>query len=130
MAFTAPSRNRFYRVAFEAASAREGRGHRGGAVRWSQRVEIGGPYHFSSAWMSAGLRKRMGVRGIWARIAPSNRGGALTAIRARPREARFQISGRLTPPWATFGELPATSALNRTISKLAKPAQSCDTCAC
>ena len=52
--FTAPARHRFYRVEFEAPSA----------TRWSvgeivlldkgQRFEAGGPYHFTSAWKSAG----------------------------------------------------------------------------
>ncbi|MGA2198078.1 MAG: discoidin domain-containing protein, partial [Bryobacteraceae bacterium] len=54
IAFTAAARARFYRLELEAA----------GAVLWrlgevalynrDARVEIGGPYRFSSAWMSAG----------------------------------------------------------------------------
>ena len=59
--FSAPSRSRFYRIECEAVNAR---GFAFG-MRWQigevaflrghQRVEIGGPYSFTSAWMSAGL---------------------------------------------------------------------------
>ena len=55
------SRSHFYRVGFEAAHAPEfafGMQWQLGQVAFfkgSQRVEIGGPYSFTSAWMSAGL---------------------------------------------------------------------------
>jgi len=51
--FTAPSRNRFLRIAQEGTAA----SWRIGDVAFydrDSRVEVGGPYHFSSAWKSAG----------------------------------------------------------------------------
>ena len=54
VAFTAPSRNRHIRIELSAPSAN--RWTIGEVVLRSQgeRVEVGGPYRFTSAWMSAG----------------------------------------------------------------------------
>lgn len=57
----APQRRRFYRIQFDVPQARPAQAQ---AARWdvtqvaffngAQRLEIGGPYQFTSAWMSAG----------------------------------------------------------------------------
>jgi Glycosyl hydrolase 2 galactose-binding domain-like/Exo-beta-D-glucosaminidase Ig-fold domain/Glycosyl hydrolases family 2/NedA-like, galactose-binding domain len=58
--FSKPCRRRFYQVGFELANAPQRSFYmqwRLGEVefyRGDQRVQIGGPYHFTSAWMSAG----------------------------------------------------------------------------
>jgi hypothetical protein len=118
MAFTAPSRSRFYRVAFEAASARPGRITEVALFDGNQRVEIGGPYHFSSAWMSAGSGEEwvyvdLGARCTFDRV-------ALCWIR-RAAEGSIQISDDAAI-WTTLQELPATTALTDDL-KLAQPAQ-------
>ncbi|MGA3017538.1 MAG: discoidin domain-containing protein [Bryobacteraceae bacterium] len=54
IAFTVAARARFYRLELEAASAVLWRLGEVTLYRGEARVEIGGPYRFSSAWMSAG----------------------------------------------------------------------------
>jgi hypothetical protein len=118
VAFAAPSHSRFYRVEFEAASARAGRLTEVALFDGNQRVELGGPYHFSSAWMSAGSGEEwvyvdLGARCTFDRV-------ALYWIR-RAAEGSIQISDDAAT-WAAIRELPATSALTDDL-KLAKPAQ-------
>ena len=50
----APSRSRFYRVTFDAPSAMFWLVGEVALLRQNHRVEVGGPYHFTSAWKSAG----------------------------------------------------------------------------
>jgi Exo-beta-D-glucosaminidase Ig-fold domain/Glycosyl hydrolases family 2/F5/8 type C domain/Glycosyl hydrolases family 2, sugar binding domain len=52
--FAAAAHARFYRVEFEAASALVWRVGEVALYDRDARVEAGGPYHFTSAWMSAG----------------------------------------------------------------------------
>jgi len=63
--FDTPSRTRFYRVECSIGDAREGLEQDFDRTSWKlgqvaffrgdKRIEIGGPYNFTSAWMSAGL---------------------------------------------------------------------------
>jgi hypothetical protein len=63
--FDSPSRSRFYRIGLSVGNAREGVVHGIDTTLWKlseaaffrgdKRVQIGGPYSFTSAWMSAGL---------------------------------------------------------------------------
>jgi hypothetical protein len=103
VAFTAPSRSRRIRVEVSAPSA----------SRWSiaevilsdkgQRVETGGPYRFSSAWMSAGTGSEwvyvdLGAACTFDRV-------ALSWIR-RAAEAVIQVSDDAAS-WTTIQALPA-----------------------
>ena len=54
VAFAAPSRNRFLRVEMDAPAATRWSIGEIALFRGKDRVEPGGPYHFTSAWMSAG----------------------------------------------------------------------------
>jgi beta-galactosidase/beta-glucuronidase len=54
VAFTAPSRARFYRVEFDAPGAASWRVAEIAFFRENRRVEVAGPHHFTSAWMPAG----------------------------------------------------------------------------
>ena len=53
-ALSAPVRHHFYRIAFEAASATLWRIAEVTLFDKDQRLPLGGPYDFASAWMSAG----------------------------------------------------------------------------
>ncbi len=63
--FDAPSRSRFYRIECSVANADEGQVQGLDTTTWKlgqvaffrgdKRVEVGGPYSFTSAWMSAGM---------------------------------------------------------------------------
>jgi beta-galactosidase/beta-glucuronidase len=95
IALAATSRSRFYRIEFEALNAPPMSFY----MQWQvsevafyhqdQRVEIGGPYRFSSAWMSAGLGEEwvyvdLGARSEFDRV-------ALYWL-ARPAEGSLQVS--------------------------------------
>ena len=54
IAFAAPSRNRMFRVEFASPGATQWRIVEVALFDQGRRVEAGGPYHFTSAWMSAG----------------------------------------------------------------------------
>ncbi|MGD0200402.1 MAG: discoidin domain-containing protein [Bryobacteraceae bacterium] len=54
IALSTTSRSRFYRVDFEAASARFWRVSEVTLYAQGRRLPVGGPHHFTSAWMSAG----------------------------------------------------------------------------
>jgi len=118
VAFTAPSRSRFYRRGVRGSQRAGGPRHRGGAVRMG-----------TSAWRSAGrtiqqrldergLGRGMGVRWIWVRRCIFDR-VALYWIR-RAAEGSIQISDDATT-WATFGAAGDQRAHRR--SQACKPAQ-------
>jgi hypothetical protein len=118
IAFTAPARSRFYRVAFDAPSAQTWRVSEVALFDRDQRVEIGGPYHFTSAWMSAASGEEwvyvdLGARCTFDRV-------ALYWIR-RAAEGSIQTSDDAAT-WTTLQALPAATGLADDI-KLAKPAQ-------
>ena len=122
--FGAPSRSRFYRIECEAAHAPEfafGMRWQIGEVaffREKRRVEIGGPYNFTSAWMSAGLDEEwvyvdLGATCEFDRV-------ALYWI-ARAAEGSLQVSDDAAT-WQTIQPLPAGAGLTDDI-KLAQPAR-------
>ena len=118
IAFTVPARSRFYRVAFDALSAQKWRVSEVALFDRSQRVEIGGPYHFTSAWMSAGSGEEwvyvdLGARCAFDRV-------ALYWIR-RAAEGSIQTSDDAAT-WTTLQALPAATGLTDDL-KLATPAQ-------
>ena len=55
ISLTAPIRSRFYRIECKAPNVAEWHIGIVAFFNQNQRVEIGGPYNFTSAWMSAGL---------------------------------------------------------------------------
>ena len=112
--FGAPSRARFYRVEFDAPSAATWRVAEVAFFRDNRRVEIGGPYHFTSAWMPAGKGEEwvyvdLGAQCTFDRV-------ALQWIR-RPAEAAIQTSDDAAT-WKTVEALPATDDF-----KLDRPAK-------
>jgi len=119
-----PARRRFYRIECEAAHAPDfafGMRWQIGEVaffREKRRVEIGGPYNFTSAWMSAGLDEEwvyvdLGARCEFDRV-------ALYWI-ARAAEGSLQVSDDAAT-WQTIQPLPAGAGLTDDI-KLAQPAR-------
>jgi hypothetical protein len=111
--FSVPAHNRHIRIELSGASA----------SRWSigdvifrnkgERVELGGPYHFTSAWMSAGAREEwvyvdLGATCTFDRVA--------MAWIVPPVEAVLQVSDDAAA-WRTVQPLPAASG----DVKLAKP---------
>jgi hypothetical protein len=114
----APSHSRFYRVTFES----------GGVLAWrvaelafydrNRRVEIGGPFDFTSAWMSEGQGEEwvyvdLGARCEFDRV-------ALYWIR-RAAEASIEVSDDAAR-WSTVVVLPETDALTDDL-KLAQPVE-------
>ena len=119
-----PGRIRFYRVDFTHAhdATQRGLSWRIGDVAFyngSQRVEIGGPYTFTSAWKSAGLDEE------WVYV---DLGGHFTFDKinlhwiARAAEGKLQASDDATN-WHDLQPLPTTDNLTDEI-KLATPAHS------
>jgi hypothetical protein len=118
------SRRRFYRVEFEALNVPESPF----VLAWqvaelaffsrNQRVEIGGPYNFTSAWMSAGLGEEwvyadLGARCEFDRV-------ALQWI-ARAAEGSLQVSDDATS-WRDIQPLPVETG-NFDDIRLAQPVQ-------
>jgi hypothetical protein len=114
----ASSRNRFFRIEFEGPAD----------IRWNfsevffynkgQRVNIGGPYNFTSAWMSEGT----GVEWVYADL-----GAVCTFDRInlswirRARTGSIQVSNDAAT-WTTLQALPSSTSLVDDI-KLAQPAK-------
>jgi len=115
--FTAPARNRCYRVQLSAAGV-----HTWGVAELAlfdknQEVRVAGPDHFSSSWMSAGSGEEwvyvdLGANCVFDRI-------ALTWLR-RAAQGSIQTSGDAVN-WQTLQPLPPSSSLNDDI-RLPKPA--------
>lgn len=114
IALASPARHRFYRVSFEDQRART---WRIGELRFfgaAGPVRLGGPHHFTSAWMSAGRGEEwvyvdLGAVCTFDRI-------ALAWIR-RPAQGALQISDDAAV-WKTLQPLDATDDV-----KLAAPAR-------
>ena len=118
VALAAPARSRFYRVDFEAASARVWQIGEVTLLDRNRRLEAGGPFHFTSAWMSAGSAEEwvyvdLGAPCKFDRV-------ALYWIR-RAAEGSLQVSDDAVN-WRTLQALPANTDLADDI-KLAKPAR-------
>ena len=112
--FAAPAHARFYRVEFDAPSAATWRVAEVAFFRENRRVEPGGPYHFTSAWMPAGKAEEwvyvdLGAPCTFDRV-------ALQWIR-RPAEGALQTSDDAAT-WKTVEALPATDDF-----KLTRPAK-------
>jgi hypothetical protein len=110
--FGAPARARFYRVALDAPSATTWRVAEVAFFRENRRVEVAGPYHFTSAWMPAGKGEEwvyvdLGAQCTFDRV-------ALYWIR-RPADAALQTSDDAAA-WTTVEALPAADDF-----KLAQP---------
>ncbi len=116
IAFAAPSRSHYYRIDFEAGSAVT---WQVGEVRLfdrNERVRLAGPFHFASAWMSAGhggewVYVDLGAPCTFDRV-------ALYWIR-RPADGAIQSSDNARD-WRTIQVLPAAGGLNDDL-KLARP---------
>ena len=70
----APSRSRFYRVAFEAPNVKAWRANEVAFFDHNEKLGVGGPYQFTSAWMSAGSGEEwvyvdLGARCTFDRVA-------------------------------------------------------------
>ena len=122
--FRQPSRSRYYKVTCAIANAPEGpfgTMWRLGEVEFyagDKRVQIGGPYNFTSAWMAAGMDEEwvyvdLGARCDFDRI-------ALYWI-ARAAEGAVQISDD-AQTWRDLQPLPTGAGLVDDI-RLARPAQ-------
>jgi hypothetical protein len=125
--FSAVSRNRFYRIecstegAGKNAMQAQGMTWRLGQVaffRGQQRVQIGGPYSFTSAWMSAGMGEEwvyvdLGAHCIFDRV-------KLYWI-ARAAEGAVQVSDDAAS-WRDLLPLPGATGLVDDL-KLAQPAR-------
>ena len=61
VAFRAPSRSRFYRVAFDNGRPLQWQIGELKFLNKNEQVHLGGPYDFSSAWVSAGSRPGVGL---------------------------------------------------------------------
>jgi len=117
-------RSRFYRIVFEAAHTPEFSVF----TEWQvaevaffakdERIEFGGPYHFTSAWMSGGLGEE------WVHVdlgAPSEFDRVVLYWIARAAEGTLQVSDD-AQNWRDLEPLPA-SASNTDDLRLAQPAQ-------
>jgi beta-galactosidase/beta-glucuronidase len=118
VALAAPSRTRFYRVEFDAPAAQFWQVGEVTLFDRDRRLEIGGPFHFTSAWMSAGNAEEwvyvdLGARCKFDRV-------ALYWIR-RAAEGAIQVSDDAAD-WKTLQSLPPGAGPEDEI-KLLKPAQ-------
>ena len=118
VAFSMPSHSRFYRVEFQAASATIWRLSEVTLYGQGRRLELGGPYNFSSAWMSAGSGEEwvyvdLGAPCTFDRV-------KLYWIR-RAAEASLEVSDD-AEAWRTIQPLPATTAMTDDL-QLATPAK-------
>jgi len=118
VALSAPSRSRFYRIEFEAPSINT---LQVAEVRFfdnRERVHVGGPYDFTSAWMSAGAGEQwvyvdLGASATFDRV-------TLDWIR-RAAAGRIQVSDDAAK-WTDVQALPESQQLTDDI-KLARPAK-------
>ncbi len=113
-----PSRSRFYRVELNAPSVTAWRVAEVSLFKQGSRVRAGGPYAFTSAWMSAGAGEEwvsvdLGAPCTFDRV-------ALYWIR-RAAEASIQVSDD-AKTWTTVQALPPSSGMNDDI-KLSQPAK-------
>ena len=112
VAFRAPSRSRFYRVAFDNGRPLQWQIGELKFLNKNEQVHLGGPYDFSSTWLSAGAAQEwvyvdLGVQSQFDRV-------TLTWIR-RPAEGALQVSDD-AKNWTTLHALDAADI------KLTQPA--------
>jgi hypothetical protein len=118
VAFSAPSRSRIFRVQVESPGASWWRITEVALFDQGKRVEAGGPYRFSSAWMSAGTGEEWVYVDLGAPCTFDRVG--LHWIR-RAAEGSLQVSDDAAS-WRTLQPLPAANGLNDDI-QLAPPAR-------
>jgi hypothetical protein len=116
LSFAAPSHSRYYRIDFEAASVSAWQVAEVRLFNGSERVRMGGPFHFASAWMSAASA------GEWVYV---DLGAACTFDRValywirRPADGALQVSGD-AKTWRTIRVLPLAGGPTDDL-KLARP---------
>src|ERR1019366_7173593 len=115
--FAAPAHNRFYRVAYAGGTGTQWGVSELAFFHNNERVEVGGPLHFTSAWKPAGKGPEwvyvdLGAACTFDRI-------VLDWIR-RAAEGSIQVSGD-AKSWRTLQALPASSGPVDDF-KLAQPA--------
>ncbi len=116
--FTAPSHSRFYRVELSASQPENWRVAELVLFNKSKEVRIAGPYHFASAWMSAGSGEEwvyvdLGAICTFDRV-------TLSWIR-RAAEGSVQVSNDASQ-WQTIQPLSAADGMTDDI-RLAQPAR-------
>ncbi|MDR3702712.1 MAG: discoidin domain-containing protein [Candidatus Sulfopaludibacter sp.] len=118
VAFSAPARTRFYRLAYEGGTGTQWSVSELAFYRNNERVEIGGPYHFTSAWKPAGSGEE------WVYV---DLGAACTFDRVvlnwirRAAEGAVQASDD-AKTWRTLQALPPAAGAVDDL-KLASPAR-------
>jgi hypothetical protein len=118
VALSAPAHNRFYRVALEAPGALAWRVAEVTPFDKNKQLEIGGPYDFTSAWMSAGTGEEWVYVDLGAPCEFDRVG--LYWIR-RAAEGAIEVSDDAVN-WSTVEVLPETTALADDL-KLPQPAK-------
>ena len=114
--FSAPGRARYYRVEFGVAAAPDANAAQAPSVMWrlgpvafyrgQERVEIGGPYSFTSAWKSAGF----GEEWVYVDLgAPSAFNRVKLHWIARAAEGKLQVSDD-AQEWRDLQALPSDGA--------------------
>jgi hypothetical protein len=116
--FSAPAQARFYRVTYEGGTGTQWGVSELGFFHNGERVEVGGPFHFTSAWKPAGKAQEwvyvdLGVACTFDRV-------VLDWIR-RAAEGSIQVSDD-AKSWRTLQALPASGEAVDDI-KLAQPAR-------
>jgi hypothetical protein len=116
--FSAPAHTRFYRVAYEGGTGTQWGVSELGFFRNNERVEIGGPFHFTSAWKPAGNGQEwvyvdLGAASTFDRV-------VLHWIR-RAAEGSIQVSDD-AKSWRTLQALPVSGGPADDL-KLAQPAR-------
>ena len=94
VAFAAPSRSRFLPHAVRRPERYHLAGGGGGLFDNHERVRVGGPYNFTSAWMSAGAGERVGLRGPGRGLHVRSRGALLDSAGRREARSRFPTTPR------------------------------------
>jgi hypothetical protein len=120
IAFTAPSRSRFYRVQLSSSSVQKWGVAELVLFDKNKEVRVAGPEHFTSAWMSAGSGEEwvyvdLGATCTFDRV-------VLAWIR-RPAEGAIQVSNG-SEPWRTLESLQGHASSSEPDDiRLAQPAQ-------
>jgi len=113
-----PSRNRYFRVEFQAASVKLWQVGEIVLSDQGKRVDAAGPYRFTSAWMSAGA----GEEWVYVDLGATCEFDKVALAWIRPAaEGQIQVSGD-AKTWETLQALPSGAKLNEEI-KLARPAK-------
>ena len=114
--FTAPSRNRFLRITFSDPRATSFRVNDIYLFRNNRRVQVAGPYRFSSSWMSAGK----GEEWVYVDLgAPCTFDRVVLSWIRRASEGAIEVSDAAAT-WTSVAALPATGTIDNL--KLAQPA--------